>query len=168
MRRLPSWLTLSASVLLAAGSLTAQVRFGDFGFTVRSADGEAGDTCWGFDCTPRPLTAPSSDTLRLVVRAPLGAPYLVAIAPAAAACMPVPGIWHELVLQPFPIPLVGGTVDLPNPGRFCYDGFGTLRIPLPPAAPGTRIAFQAVAVIGTPIQPQTGWALSSAVLLTIR
>ena len=145
-----------------------QIVFGDMGFVVQSSQGSAGDACWGFTCTPQPLAAATQDTLAVTLRAPLGAPFLVVAAPRATGCAPVPGIWHELIVGPSLFVVYAGRIDTRNTLRFCYDGLATRSLPLPPLPPGTQVAFQAAAVVGTPIQPSTGWALSSAVLVTVR
>jgi hypothetical protein len=52
--------------------------------------------------------------------------------------------------------------------RFCYDGFTVLPFTIPASLPvGLRVAFQAVAQVGTRNDPN-GFAFASAVVLDVR
>lgn len=158
------------ALLACASAAPAQIRFGEMGFELQSpSGGTAGDACWGFDCNPRPLRALAGEQLTATIRAPLGAPFVVLFSTSATSCLPVPGIWHELVLDPPWFAFFVGNINRPNTMRFCYDGFAVRTLSLPPSLPsGFMFGLQAAATIGTPIQPQTGWATSSAVLTTVR
>lgn len=155
--------------LLAGGALPAQIVFGEMGFQVTAAAGTAGDACWGFSCAPRGLAVRAGERLTLVVRAPRGAPFVVVAGFGASSCLAVPGIWNQLVVGPPLIPLFAGTVSQPNGTRFCYDGFETMALAVPGQIPaGVQLGLQAVAAIGTPPRPSTGFGLSSAVLLRVQ
>ncbi|MBK8974810.1 MAG: hypothetical protein IPM29_02695 [Planctomycetes bacterium] len=163
---------LVALALLVAVSVAtparAQIRFGELGFVIAGPVAAAGDVCWGFDCTPRRLDTPAGAPLQFTVRAPLGAPFAIAVAPAGASCLRVPGIWNALVLSAPLLPVLAGTIDQPNGARFCYDGFAVRSLPTPASATGVMLVFQAMAAIGTPPQPSTGFAFSSAVLVALQ
>ncbi len=158
-----------ATVLLLSTLAPAQIRLGEMGFQVRGIAGTAGDFCWGFNCTPRPLAITSGETLTLTVRAPKGAPFVVVVAVNATSCLQLPLIGNALVLD---LPLFvayAGVIDQPSPILVCYDGFTTRSVPLPNGLPpGATLALQAGANIGTIQFPSTGFALSSAVLATVR
>ena len=80
-----------------------------------------------------------------------------------------PGIWNQLVVDPPLIVLFAGAIDQRNTTRFCYDGYAVRTLSIPATLPFVlQFAMQAVAVVGTPPQPSTGWATSSAVAVVAR
>ena len=166
MRTLLTVLVLAA----LASPATAQDRLGEMGFEVTSpSGGTAGDFCWGVDCVPRPLAVRAGESLRLTVRAPHGAPFVVVFSTAATSCLRIPGVWNQLVVDPPLISVIAGRIDLLNQTRVCYDGYAARTLTLPATLPsGFRFALQAVAAIGTPPRPATGFGMSSAVLMTLR
>ncbi len=168
--RVRSWIIAVAAIAaLSSPRASAQIVFGDMGFTVQSSIGSGGDSCWGFSCNPYAINTRSPDQLTFTVRAPLGAPYVVVMAPMAILCLPVQGIWNNLVLAPPLIGLMGGAVSTPNGTRFCYDGLETRAIPVPRGLPvNAQVGFQAAAAVGTPAQPGTGWTFSSAVCVFVQ
>ena len=159
-------LTLVA-LTFGAALAPAQIRANQFGFTVTTSQGRAGEFCWNFDCTPRQAVAMAGETLDLEVRAPLGAPFLVGVSLGASSCRNVPLIANQLVLDfPLVIP-VAGLVTQPSAIKACYGGVEhrQLRIPafLPP---GFQFALQSVALV--PGGAGLGMALSVAVAVTLQ
>lgn len=158
-----------AMFLLLAVSAQAQIVLGEMGFQVAGLQGTAGDFCRGFTCVPRQLNVTSGETLTLTVRAPLGAPFVVAASASATSCLKIPTIGNSLVIDLPLIVLYSGSIDKPSPILACYDGYTTRSLPLPGGLPlGAALAMQAGAVIGTPQYPSTGFGLASAVLAIVR
>ncbi len=155
--------------LVMAQPLTAQIVFGEMGFQVTGMAGTAGDACWGFSCVPRGLAVQGGETTSMVVRAPLGAPFVIVAGFSATSCLAVPGVWNELVVDPPLLVLFAGSVTQRNFTRFCYDGYELRSLAVPMGlSSGVQLALQAGAFIGTPPQPNTGFGLASAVLVTVR
>ena len=159
---------LLAVVVLAIAAPT-QIRLGQMGFQVAGLAGTAGDFCWGFNCTPRPLNVTAGETLTVYVRAPRGAPFVIAASVSATSCLAIPTIGNSLVIDLPIFVLFAGSVDLPSTILACYDGYATRTLPLPNWLPiGAQIGMQAGANIGTVQFPNTGFGLASAVLATVR
>ena len=164
----------TAALTLAALSFTAalapaQIRANQFGFTVTTSQGRAGEFCWNFDCTPRQAVAMAGETLDLEVRAPRGAPFLVGVSLGASNCRNIPLIANQLVLDiPLVIP-VAGLVTQPSDIKACYGGVEhrQLRIPgfLPP---GFQFALQSVALVPGGDFFGGGLAFSVAVAVTLQ
>ncbi len=159
-------LTFLAS-LLAASPSPGQIRVGQFGFTVRSSQGSAGEFCWGADCQPRPGPAPRGETLDMEIRAPLGALFAIGISLSASNCLQRPFIANAQVLDA-PVFLAGiGFVNQPSAIKACYGGVDHRALPIPDfLPPGFQFALQALAVI--PTEAGVSPALSVAVLVTVR
>lgn len=155
--------------LVMTQPITAQIVFGEMGFQVTAMAGTAGDACWGFSCAPRSLVVQGGETLNMIVRAPLGAPFVIVAGFGATSCLSVPGVWNELVVDPPLLVLFAGSVTQRNFTRFCYDGYELRTLAVPTGLPsGVQLALQAGAFIGTPLQPNTGFGLASAVLVQLR
>lgn len=153
-------------LVMTAASTPAQIRVGQFGFTVDGQLGTAGEFCWNFDCEPRPGRALLGEVLDLTVRAPLSAPYAIGLSLGAGGCREIPGVVNELVLE-FPLlVLAPGLVGQPSQIRACYGGFEVRRLRVPAfLPPGFQFALQAAAVI--PTEHGIGPAVSAAVLITV-
>src|SRR5262249_30260879 len=95
---LPSTLRLAAALALPSAGVTAQVRPGVFGSQGTSPAGTAGEFCFTFDCTPRPLTCTAGDTLTLRVNAPFQNLYVIGASLTATSCTPVPPLSNALVI----------------------------------------------------------------------
>ena len=159
-------LTFLAS-LLAASTSTGQIRAGQFGFTVRSSQGSAGEFCWGADCQPRLGPAPRGETLDMEVRAPMGALFAIGISLGASNCLRRPFIANAQVLDA-PVILAGiGFVSQPSAIKACYGGVDHRSLAVPDfLPPGFQFALQALAVI--PTEAGVSPALSVAVLATVQ
>ena len=156
---------VAGAMAWAAASAPAQIVFGEMGFVILGPRATAGDPCWGFDCRARALPARAGDQLTLRLRAPLGAGFVVVASPGASSCLTVPGVHNSLVIDRPILATIAGRIDRRNTMRFCYDGWTELTLTVPRVPSGTTVAFQALAQVGTPQQPQTGWAFSSAILV---
>lgn len=164
-----SWLRVLLAVTTIHAAVAAQIILGDFGFQVQGRSGTAGVFCRGFDCRATSLSVQRGETLTLTVRAPQGASYALLAAFSARSCTPIPGLWHELALDAPLIALGAGSVSQYSPILSCYDGFETLSLLVPNALPpGSALAVQAAAMVGTPIAPNAGIALATPILLVAR
>lgn len=160
-------LTLAA-LCLGAALAPAQIRPNQFGFTVTTSQGRAGEFCWNFDCAPRQARAMAGEILDLEVRAPLGAPFLVGVSLAAGSCRNLPFIANQLVLD-FPLVIVDlGLVGQPSAIKACHGGVEHRQLRIPGFLPsGFQFALQSVALVPGDF-PGGGLAFSVAVAVTLQ
>ncbi|MCA8948891.1 MAG: hypothetical protein KDE27_05270 [Planctomycetes bacterium] len=163
----PSSLALAATLALAAPT-AAQVIPGMFGYLVTGQNGTAGEFCWQFDCTPRPLRVVAGETLTLRVNAPLSSFFAIGASFSGTSCLPVPGVMNALVLDPPIVTLALGVVSQSSPILACWGGYDTATLALPGwLPPGLSITSQAVAVVPSLTGPN-GPSLSAAVETTVQ
>ncbi len=148
-----------AALCFTAALAPAQIRANQFGFTVTTSQGRAGEFCWNFDCTPRQAVAMAGETLDLEVRAPLG----------ASNCRNIPLIANQLVLDiPLVIP-VAGLVTQPSDIKACYGGVEHRQLQIPGfLPPGFQFALQSVALVPGGDFFGSGLAFSVAVAVTLQ
>ena len=157
-----------AAIPMLAAAAGAQVVPGVFGHTVTGRNGTAGEFCWSFDCTPRPLAIVGGETLTLRVNAPYQAIFAVGASFGATRCAPVPGLRNMLVLDPTIVILGAGAVTGTSPILACWGGYEQLALVLPPGLPtGLTLATQAVAEVPDPFAG-TQFSFSVATLLTVQ
>ena len=158
---------LTPVVLLLAGALVpAQVAIDRFGYLVTGQNGTAGEFCWIFDCTPRPLAVVAGETLTLRVNAPHLAFFAIGASLGPGPCVPVPGIANALLLDPGAIVvLASALVGQPSPVLACWGGVEQVPLALPPGLPlGVSFHSQAIAEL----TPAWGLAFSVAVAVTVQ
>lgn len=165
MTKLPAC-TFFLAAAIPGSAAPAQVLIDRFGYQVTGQNGTAGEFCWVFDCTPRPLAVVAGETLTLRVNAPFQTFFAIGGALGPAPCVPIPGIANALLLDPASLViLASGTVAQPSPILACWGGFETVALPLPAGLPlGFAFVTQALA----DLPPATGLTFSVAVRATVQ
>ena len=164
MKMLPC---VSLTALLFAAPAFGQIVMGRFGFQATGQLGTAGEFCWGFDCTPRPLTVTAGETLTLRINAPWQTLYAIGWSPTASICVPIPGFNNSLILDPPIFILTFGLVSQQSPILSCWGGTEQVLLPLPNGVPsGASIAMQALADLPSP--PPSTLSFSAAVVITVQ
>jgi hypothetical protein len=143
--------TSLAALVLLAGSLAAQYPADATGFFWEGqTTSQGGVFCWGFSCTPEPITVAAGETGTLSIRKELNDFYAIGITPTGTSCIPLPGIAHALVLDPPITILWTGALTVPSGVLACPSGLDPRTVVVPPGlAPGTSFVLQGlVATIG--------------------
>ena len=164
------WLSTAvvATALFLADPTRSQVPPGVFGYMVTGQNGTAGEFCYAFDCTLRPLTVVSGETLTLRVNAPYQNFYAIGASFSATSCIQIPGLENRLVLDPPIVTLALGIVGQPSPILSCWSGFENVALQLPNGLPsGLSFTTQAIAVVPT-VTTLTGISFSTAVVTTVQ
>ncbi len=137
-----------ACVLLSV-TVSAQYPISANGLRWEGVTSSAGPFCWGFNCTPEPVTVVPGESGILRIRAELNQPYVIAISTGASQCRTVPGAYNSLVLdEPFTI-LYTGAFVVGSPILACPQGVDDLSVIIPPSfTTGTTFSIQGAT--GTP------------------
>ena len=135
-----------AAALLFVSSVSAQYGIGAVGLHWNGSTSQGGTFCWGFSCTPDPVTVLPGETVVLTVRGEWNQPYVLAFSLGPDRCLAVPGLLNSLVLGD-PINLLfSGSLSQPSPILACPPGYDTLSITFPLSTPpGLAFTLQALA-----------------------
>jgi hypothetical protein len=129
-----------------AGTASAQYPQGAVGFAITTNLGQtAGSFCWWFSCTPATISVAAGEVVTLRISGEHQAPFLLGSAPTATSCVPVPGVFHNLVLDPPIAIMASGTLASTSGILACPNGYALLSAPVPAGIPpGTTLALQAL------------------------
>lgn len=161
-----SFLPISAALALTIGTARAQYGPGAVALHWSGTTSQGGTFCWGFSCTPIPLTASAGESVELLVRGELNQPYAIAISAGASRCLPIPGIFHDLILDDPVIFFHFGWLVRQSPILACPPGYDTLAATLPSFLPaGTLFYLQALAGSNGVAGPQPAFTAALGVLI---
>jgi hypothetical protein len=141
-----SRLSIVAAAALFCAAAQAQYPQGAVGFNISTNLGQTvGSVCWWFNCTPATISVSAGAVVTLLIRGEWQAPFLLGSSTTATSCVAVPGIFHNLVLDPPIAIMASGSLSSASPILSCPSGYTTMTATVPPGIPpGTTLALQAL------------------------